>query len=179
MSNLQFDKLSKRIEGYRNDMIEMQKKLIPFQAISPASGGKGEYQKGKFLESVLPQGFDTITPCHATQKEAEESVGASAARERLLKTLLAAVMLKSGTLTVISLPWAGNSFLIYPMVLALRTSWADAATTERARAPVIAIHNDFFISVLRSWLFKSMVRKQCSSLLLSKKIRESPIGVNT
>jgi len=64
---------------------------------------------------------------------------------------LAAGLLESGTATVINWPPAGSSRLMYPMALALRTSWASAATTEATKAAPIAIHNDFFM--LRSPAF--------------------------
>lgn len=69
-----FKMIAKRIESYENEMIEMQKKLISIPAISPVSGGKGEYQKGRYLESLLPKVFDTVTPCHAPHAEAEGGI---------------------------------------------------------------------------------------------------------
>ncbi|MBI5526829.1 MAG: M20 family metallo-hydrolase [Deltaproteobacteria bacterium] len=45
--------LAKRIDGYRDEMIELQKKLSAIQALSPASGGEGEGKKADFLIEYL------------------------------------------------------------------------------------------------------------------------------
>lgn len=69
-----FEKISKRIDGYEDEMIEMQKRLISLPAISPQSGGKGEYQKAKYLEPLLHKVFDKVIECHAPHKEAEGGI---------------------------------------------------------------------------------------------------------
>lgn len=69
-----FEKISKRIDGYEDEMVEMQKRLVSLPAISPQSGGKGEYQKAKYLEPLLHKVFDKVIECHAPHKEAEGGI---------------------------------------------------------------------------------------------------------
>lgn len=63
-----FEKVTKKLEACRDEMIEMQKKLIPIQAIAPESGGKGETEKADFLVPFLKKYFDSIVECHAPDK---------------------------------------------------------------------------------------------------------------
>lgn len=74
MDSALFERLSKRIDGYKDEMIEMQKKLISIPAIAPSSGGRGELQKGKYLEALLPKIFDNVTPLHAPDPAAEGGI---------------------------------------------------------------------------------------------------------
>lgn len=56
-----FARISKRIDSFRNDMIDMQIKLCALPAIAPASGGEGEGRKAEFLRRHLEQnGFTDI-----------------------------------------------------------------------------------------------------------------------
>lgn len=48
-----FDKITKRIDSYRDEMIDMQIKLCSIPAISPSSGGEGEAKKAEFLQDFL------------------------------------------------------------------------------------------------------------------------------
>ena len=48
-----FDKISQRIDSYRNDMIDLQIKLASIPAIAPSSGGEGEAKKAEFLVKFL------------------------------------------------------------------------------------------------------------------------------
>ena len=50
---MSFDKVSQRIESYRNEMIDLQVKLAAIPAIAPASGGEGEAKKAEFLVKFL------------------------------------------------------------------------------------------------------------------------------
>ena len=68
MDKQDFEKVAKKIEGYRNEMIEMQKKLISFLAMDPENGGKGETEKANFLVPFLKKYFDNVTECHAPDK---------------------------------------------------------------------------------------------------------------
>jgi len=68
-----FTGLLKRIDSFRQEMIELQMKLCAIPAISPASGGQGEGKKAKFLESYLRQsGFSEITVIKAPDVDAPE-----------------------------------------------------------------------------------------------------------
>lgn len=55
------EEVFKKIESYREEMIYLQKKLTSFPAISPQSGGEGEWKKAMFLSSFLEEkGFKNI-----------------------------------------------------------------------------------------------------------------------
>ncbi len=56
-----FEKIAKRIDGFRDEMIDLQIKLCGMPAIAPSSGGEGEIKKAEFLLDFLRQsGFDDI-----------------------------------------------------------------------------------------------------------------------
>ena len=56
-----YEKIAKRIDGFRDEMIDLQIKLCAIPAIAPASGGEGEVKKAEFLLDFLRQtGFDDI-----------------------------------------------------------------------------------------------------------------------
>lgn len=58
---MSFDKVSQRIDSYRNEMIDLQVKLAAIPAIAPASGGEGEAKKAEFLVKFLEaNGFQDI-----------------------------------------------------------------------------------------------------------------------
>ncbi|MDI6849824.1 MAG: M20 family metallo-hydrolase [Candidatus Saccharicenans sp.] len=50
-----FHRLARRLESFRDQMVELQVKLCALPAIAPASGGEGEARKAEFLESYLRQ----------------------------------------------------------------------------------------------------------------------------
>ena len=45
--------LIKRIDGYKDEMIELQRRLTAIPALSPRSGGEGEGKKAAFLMEYL------------------------------------------------------------------------------------------------------------------------------
>ncbi len=56
-----FDKITKRIDSFRDEMIDMQIKLCSIPAMSPQSGGEGEAQKAEvLLEFLKKNGFQSI-----------------------------------------------------------------------------------------------------------------------
>ena len=56
-----FDRITKRIDSYKNDMIELQINLTAIPALSPDNGGDGEQRKAQFLTTVLREfGFNNI-----------------------------------------------------------------------------------------------------------------------
>jgi succinyl-diaminopimelate desuccinylase len=66
-----FNLLARRLEGFRDEMIELQMKLCSIPAIAPASGGEGETRKAEFLESHLKKsGFTDLTVIKAPDVEA-------------------------------------------------------------------------------------------------------------
>ncbi|MBI2092425.1 MAG: M20 family metallo-hydrolase, partial [Deltaproteobacteria bacterium] len=69
-----FEKISKRIESYKSEMVEMQKKLISIKAISPVSGGKGEFAKAKYLEPIIKNIFTEIEEYHCPRNDAEGGI---------------------------------------------------------------------------------------------------------
>lgn len=57
----EFQKIGRRIESYRNEMIDMQIKLCSLPAMSPVNGGEGESQKAEVLHQFLKKiGFQKI-----------------------------------------------------------------------------------------------------------------------
>jgi len=66
-----FDKIAKRIDSSRDEMIDLQVKLCALPAIAPASGGEGEMKKAEFLLDFLKRsGFQDITLLQAPDLEA-------------------------------------------------------------------------------------------------------------
>ena len=66
-----FEKLTRRIEQFRDDMVDLQIRLCAIPAIAPGSGGEGEAKKAEFLESYLKQsGFKDVTLIKAPDMDA-------------------------------------------------------------------------------------------------------------
>lgn len=64
-------KIAKRIDSFRDEMIDMQIKLCSYPAISPASGGEGEVNKAEFLlEFLQSNGFSDISVIKAPDLDA-------------------------------------------------------------------------------------------------------------
>ena len=69
--NGNFDKLARRIEQYRDEMVDLQMKLCAIPAIAPSSGGEGEAKKAEFLvEWLKANGFVDITVVKAPDLDA-------------------------------------------------------------------------------------------------------------
>ena len=69
------EKILKKIDGYEAYAIELQRGLTAIPAISPLSGGEGEYDKAIYLEKELKKlKFDSIEWINAPQKEAKNGV---------------------------------------------------------------------------------------------------------
>jgi succinyl-diaminopimelate desuccinylase len=70
-ANGTFDKLARRIEQYRDEMVDLQMKLCAIPAIAPSSGGEGEAKKAEFLVGWLKSnGFVDITVVKAPDLDA-------------------------------------------------------------------------------------------------------------
>ncbi len=55
------DRITQRLESFRNEMIDLQIRLCSMPAIAPESGGEGEAEKAKILLKFLEQnGYDHI-----------------------------------------------------------------------------------------------------------------------
>jgi len=66
-----FDKLGRRIEKYRDEMVDLQMKLCAIPAIAPSSGGEGEAKKAEFLVGWLEaNGFVDVTVVKAPDLDA-------------------------------------------------------------------------------------------------------------
>ncbi|HEX9903170.1 MAG TPA: M20 family metallo-hydrolase, partial [Acidobacteriota bacterium] len=66
-----FEKIAKRIDSSRDEMIDLQVKLCALPAIAPSSGGEGEMKKAEFLLDFLKRsGFQDITLLKAPDLEA-------------------------------------------------------------------------------------------------------------
>lgn len=58
---MSFDEIARRLDQYRNEMIDLQVKLASIPAIAPSSGGEGEARKAEFLLAYLKDaGFQDI-----------------------------------------------------------------------------------------------------------------------
>ena len=69
------EKILKKIETYETYAIEMQRSLTAIPALSPSSGGDGEYDKAVYLEKELKKlKFDSIEWINVPQKEAKNGV---------------------------------------------------------------------------------------------------------
>jgi succinyl-diaminopimelate desuccinylase len=68
---MSFEKISLRLDAFRNDMVNFQVKLASIPAIAPASGGEGEAKKAKFLVKYLQEnGFQDIEVIKAQDLDA-------------------------------------------------------------------------------------------------------------
>lgn len=69
------DQILKKIESYENYAIELQRGLTAIPALSPSSGGNGEYDKALWLEGELKKlKFDSIEWINAPQAEAKNGI---------------------------------------------------------------------------------------------------------
>ncbi len=59
--NEMFEKVARKLDKYRDEMVDLQVRLCAIPAISPSSGGEGEARKADFLEEYLRKsGFQDI-----------------------------------------------------------------------------------------------------------------------
>jgi len=66
-----FDKIAKRIDSFRDEMIDAQVKLCSYPAIAPSSGGEGEARKAEHLLALLKKiGFQDISLVKAPDPDA-------------------------------------------------------------------------------------------------------------
>lgn len=65
-----FDRICARIDELEPDMVELQKRLVPLEAISPKSGGTGEKAKVDFLRPMLEGWGLEVTEYRAPDKDA-------------------------------------------------------------------------------------------------------------
>lgn len=70
-----FERICRRIDAYREDMIKLQSDLTAIPAISPASGGEGEIDKALFLEQAIrAMGFMDIARIDAPDTAAKSAI---------------------------------------------------------------------------------------------------------
>ena len=70
-ANETFEKLARRIEQFRDEMVDLQMKLCAIPAIAPSSGGEGEAKKAEFLiEWLKANGFVDISVVKAPDLDA-------------------------------------------------------------------------------------------------------------
>jgi len=68
-----FDRIAKRIDSFRDEMIDLQVKLCALPAVAPSSGGEGEAKKAAFLLDFLKRGgFQDIKLIKAPDMEAPD-----------------------------------------------------------------------------------------------------------
>ncbi len=109
-----YDKIARRIEQFRDQMVDLQVRLTGIPAIAPASGGEGEARKAEFLAGILKQsGFKDITMIKAPDLDAPAGYrpnilayhkGKSSARTVWVMTHMDVV--PPGELSL----WSGNPF---------------------------------------------------------------------
>jgi succinyl-diaminopimelate desuccinylase len=69
------EEILKKIASYEDYAVELQRGLTAIPALSPSSGGEGEYDKAKYLEGELKKlKFDSIEWINAPQKEAKNGI---------------------------------------------------------------------------------------------------------
>jgi succinyl-diaminopimelate desuccinylase len=68
-----FDRIARRIEQFRDEMVDLQIRLTAIPAIAPKSGGEGEAKKADFLQGYLKQvGFKDVTLIKAPDLDAPD-----------------------------------------------------------------------------------------------------------
>jgi succinyl-diaminopimelate desuccinylase len=68
-----FDRIARRIDSFRNEMIDMQVRLTALPAIAPGSGGEGEGKRADFLSRFLEaNGFVDVQLLKAPDLDAPE-----------------------------------------------------------------------------------------------------------
>ena len=68
-----FERLTSRIDSYREEMINLQRELTAIPALSPLNEGEGEWKKAKFLKSYLDtMGFDEYLEFNSPDPEVPE-----------------------------------------------------------------------------------------------------------
>jgi succinyl-diaminopimelate desuccinylase len=66
-----FEPIDRRLEAFRNEMIDLQIKLTAIPAVAPSSGGEGEARKSEFVLSYLREsGFQEIEVIKAPDLDA-------------------------------------------------------------------------------------------------------------
>ncbi len=66
MTEEDFAHVSRKIDAYKDQVIQIQKGLVSFKAMGPESSGDGEMEKAYFVKELLRQiGFDEIKECNA------------------------------------------------------------------------------------------------------------------
>ncbi len=71
---LDLDGVYDKIERYREEMVEFQKELTAIPAISPGSGGEGEYDKAQLVRKEAEKIFDEIEEYDAPDPRAKNGV---------------------------------------------------------------------------------------------------------
>ncbi len=70
-----FARISKRIDGYKDEMIALQIGLTAIPALSPDNGGDGEWEKARYLaDTLLRLGFGDIRELNAPDKRVSAGV---------------------------------------------------------------------------------------------------------
>ncbi|MBN1772247.1 MAG: M20 family metallo-hydrolase [Deltaproteobacteria bacterium] len=75
MNGTGFDTVAAKIDGYRDEVIKLERLLTAIPALSPKSGGKGELAKCRALEQYLRgMGLTDLTRIDAPDPDAEEGI---------------------------------------------------------------------------------------------------------
>lgn len=58
--NKDFERVFQRIESYKDEMVELQKKLVSTVALGPTNGGQGELDKANLLEPMIREIYESF-----------------------------------------------------------------------------------------------------------------------
>ncbi|MEW5806392.1 MAG: M20 family metallo-hydrolase [Acidobacteriota bacterium] len=68
-----FSDAAKKIDTYRDEIIKLQMELTAIPALSPVNGGKGEWEKARYIIAYLKKiGVDSIEECNAPDPRVPE-----------------------------------------------------------------------------------------------------------
>jgi len=73
MEDKLLDEVLARVDALQDDMVRTQVDITAFPAISPKSGGEGEWDKAQYIESLLDEvGFDEVLEYNAPDPDAKK-----------------------------------------------------------------------------------------------------------
>lgn len=69
------EKLFQKIDSYKDELIYLEEKFTSIPALSPGTGGKGEWEKAQFLKSYMEKiGYDSMEEINAPDPMAQNGV---------------------------------------------------------------------------------------------------------
>lgn len=75
MNREEFVHVSRKIDDYKDEVVQIQKRLVSFKAMGPESDGDGELEKAGYVKELLDQiGFDEMKECNAPDERISSKV---------------------------------------------------------------------------------------------------------